>query len=801
MMIGKHFVFALRNLKKNILYTLFVVVGLAIGITTFLSTIQWSAWHLTFDRKHPDKERIYRLTFEEINEGFYRHTARIIHGTAITKITFTDMLSGIEKVGRLAPFRKAAFRIGEDSYYDQFTYGCDPAFLDIFQPTVISGDREELLVEPYTAVLTESTARKFFGETNPVGASFELIHQFEVTPVSYTVVAVIADFPRNSHFRISALTSFSDPIAYVGTAWTYVKLKQGSDPLKTEEDIKFFIDTNEDLDYSEGIFPHLQAVSDIHLHSHKAREMQANIRFRTVLVVMITGILVFVLAWFNFTLLTFSQNQLRIQRLVVQWQMGAGRSTFFRQFMTDNLIVGGIAYLAGILLTLLLIPILEQRGGSYMYQDPLIVALSLGLLLLLILGSSILTSLYSTSKLYRYLQYRHLNSRIGTPPDHTGKNRFIRAVIALEFIITFVLLSNLIMITRQTRFAMSEQLGAAQKEAIHLHSLHRTIIDRFELFKERMLESPHVANVTASMEEPTGQTMDANTFRIDGVDEGDKQLFLFMVDQEFLRFYDIDILYGSDFPAYYNPRDSVEYFVLNETAARMLTRDPGELIGRELALDFNYPGYFWPGPITGIVEDFHLSGLDYEVLPMVIMPKYPWLFCFSVLPAVDPRDALDHLQVVWNELFPSFPLEYQFSSSLIEELYEAELVQIWLLFAFSILSIIISGMGLFALSGLFMQRRIKAAALKKINGAGIRQLILPELLYYLWLALLSAAVSIPASMFLIERWLRNFKYRTDIPIWVFPLCVGILILFSWIAVCYHTIRLARINPIEFIREQ
>jgi putative ABC transport system permease protein len=801
MMIGKHLVFALRNLKKNILYTLFVVGGLAIGISTFLSTIQWSAWHLTFDRKFPDKERIYRLTFEEINEGFYRHTARIIHGGAITKITFTDMLSGIEKVGRLAPFRKAAFRIGENSYYDQFSYGCDPAFLEIFQPTVLSGKRTDLLVEPQTAVLTESTARRFFGDTNPIGESFELIHQFEVSPVTYTVVAVIEDFPRNSHFKISALTSFTDPIAYTGTAWTYVKLEAGTDPLKTQEDIKLFIDTNEDLDYSEGIFPHLQPVSDIHLHSHKAREIQANVRFRTVLVVLITGILVFVLAWFNFTLLAFSQNQLRIQRLVVQWQMGAGRSNFFRQFMADNLIAGGMAYLAGIGLTLLLIPIIEQQGGSYMYEDPLIAILSMLLLLLLILGSSLLTSVYSTSRLYRYLQYRHLSSRTASPPDQTGKNRFIRAVIALEFIITFVLLSNLFMINRQTRFAMSEQLGAAQEEAIHLHSLHRTIIDEFELFKEKMLESPHVANVTASMEEPTGQTMDANTFRIDGVDEGDKQLFLFTVDQEFLRFYNIEILHGSDFPAHYNPRDSVEYFVLNETAARMLTENPGELVGRELALDFNYPGYFWPGPITGIVEDFHLSGLDYQVLPMVIMPKHPWLFCFSVLPAGHPKETLEHLQTVWKELFPSFPLEYHFGSSLIEELYEAELDQIWLLFAFSILSIFISGMGLFALSGLFMQRRVKAAALKKIQGAGMRELILPELLYYLWLALLSSAVSIPASLFLIERWLRNFKYRTDIPLWIFPLCVGVLILFSWIAVAYHAVRLAKTNPIEFIREQ
>ncbi len=251
----------------------------------------------------------------------------------------------------------------------------------------------------------------------------------------------------------------------------------------------------------------------------------------------------------------------------------------------------------------------------------------------------------------------------------------------------------------------------------------------------------------------------------------------------------------------HDPADSIEYFILNETAARMLSDNIEDLLGSELTLHFNYPGFIWPGPITGIVKDFHLSGLDYKVSPMVIFPKYTWLFCFSIKPSGDTRPALDHLKVVWEEMFSAFPLEYHYSSDLIEQLYESELVQIKVLLIFSLLSIIIAGMGLFALSGFFMQKQVKAAALRKINGARVRQIILPELLFYLWLALLSSALSIPASLFLIERWLRNFKYRTEIPVWIFPACALILVLFSWVAVFYHTLRLARINPVEFIKEQ
>ena len=800
-MIGKHLLLTLRNLKKSFLYAIFVVAGLALGITTFLTTFQWSAWHLTFDRSYPEREQIYRLTFEENYEGFYRHTARVLHGYALNKIKFSEMISGIESLGRIAPFRKAAFRIEEQSFYEEFAYSCDPAFMKIFAPEVISGSPDNLLAEPFTMVLTESTARKFFGREDPVGMSIELVHQFEIEPVTYTVSAVIKDFPENSHLKVSALTAFEDPVDYEGTAWAYMKIDSSIMPEEMEMNLKQFIEGNVDESYASQISPRLQALADIHLHSHKAREIQANVRFRTVLIVMVAGMLVFILAWFNFTLLSYSQNQLQIQKLVIQWQMGAGRSIFFRQFLVDNLFVGSIAYVFGVVLTLLIRPVMENQGDVFMFKDPDVIVISLLLLLILITVGALITSFISTGKLYRHLQIRHLSSKPGAPPVHSGKNLFIRAVIVLEFIITFVLLSNLFLIARQTGFAMKQQLGASNPEAIHLPSLHREIVNDFEIFKERMMESPHILNVTASMVEPTGQTQDANTFEIDGVDEGEKQLFLFPVEQEFLRFYDLKMIHGEDFPVYYNPLDSIEYFVLNETAARMITDQPEELIGRELELHFPHPDLIWPGPITGIVEDFHLSGLDYEISPMIIFPKFAWLWCFSILPAGNPEPALEHMRSVWDELFPDYPIDYYFSSALIERLYESELTQISLLLGFSILSIIISGLGLFALSGFFMQKRIKSAALKKINGAKIHQVLLPELIYYLWLAILSSALSIPISLFLIERWLRNFKYRTDIPVWIFPACAAILVLFSWMAVFYHTIRLARINPVEFIKEQ
>lgn len=800
-MIGKQLLLTLRGLRKNLLYTLLVVGGLSIGISTFLCTFQWSAWHLTFDRNFPESTQLYRLTFEESQEGFHRHTARILHGSALNKIVFSEIHTGIASIGRLAPFRKAAIKIGKNSFYEQHVYEADAAFLGFFQPEVISGRRDSLLSEPFTAVLTASTARKYFDTKDPVGETLELIHQFETEAVTYTVAAVISDFPENSHMDIRILTSFENPMEYINSAWTYLKIAPGKEPGDLEKELKIFLEANVEESYAEVITPRLQPVRDIHLRSHKASELQPNIRFRTVLIVLTAGMLVFVLAWFNFTLLAFSRNQIQIQKLVVQWQMGADREVFFRQFFLTNLLTGSVAFIIGTGLTFLLQQVIEGTGGILVFYDPKITLLSLLILLVLIVLSALVTSLLSTERVFRHLHRRFRSPRFGGQSRQTGKNFIIRAVIVLEFIITSVLLTNLLMISRQTRFAMGEQLGASQEEAIHLSSLHREIVDDFELFKERMMESPSIASVSASMEVPTGQTMDANTFEIDGLDEGDKQLFLFPVEEEFIRFYGLEIKYGANLPETYNPLDSAEYFVLNETAALMLTNKPEELIGKELTLHFGHPGFIWPGPIIGIVEDFHFSGLDYEISPMVIFPKYTWLLCFSILPAGDPEPALAHLQLVWEELFPSYPLEHYTSSELIGQLYKSELEQIRLLLIFSVLSIIIAGLGLFALSGLFIQKKIKSAALKKISGASMHHIFVPELLYYLWLAIISSALALPISYFLVERWLRNFQYRTDFPLWIFPACGAILILFSWISVFYHTIRLSRTNPIAFIREQ
>ena len=533
---------AVRGLKKNLLYSLLVLSGLAIGIAAYITTLQWSSWHLTFDRTYPEYKTIYRLTLEENKGTFHRHMARIIHGDIIRSITFSDAFSDVEKIGRLSPFRKAIIRTGEDEYYENFAFSSDAEWLEIFKPVVLKGDPDLLLKEPHTVVMTESMARKYFGSEDPIDKTIEITHQFDVDPVRYTVTGLIKDFPDNSHLKIDLLASFDNPLDFEGTAWTYLKLRSAADPKALEENLKLYIDSNFKEDYAGRMMPRLMPVSEIHLHSHKPREILPNVQFKSVIILLITGMFVFMLSWFNFMLLSVSQHQLNAKNLVIKWQMGAGKMELYRQFLLDFILIGFISMILGITITFLLKNNIARLTGHLIFQNFHLNAVIILSLFTLLLLSSILTAWYSTYRLYRYLQYRYLSARSTAPPDAAIKNNFIRLVIIGEFVITFILISNLFLIHKQTNYVTSMQMGANDPYTIQIPNLHRHVIDSYTAFRNKVLESPYISDVTGTMEEPTGITMDAVKFSIDGITEVDDRLYLFPAEENF-----------SDSPATFQP--------------------------------------------------------------------------------------------------------------------------------------------------------------------------------------------------------------------------------------------------------
>lgn len=801
-MFGRIIKMTFRNLKNNLLYTVIVVGGLALGIITFLAIIQWTSWHLSFDRHFPQSENIYRISLLESRDNFERHTARIIHGDVVNQLYNKAQIPEIKSIARLSPFRNAIVRKDDIVFYEDKSYACDNEFLQMFNPKLLVGNIETALNGPNKVILSENTARKYFGDKDPLGEFIEIVHQFAYEGERYEITGIFKSFPANTHFKIELLSSFPDPQSYTGTAWVYLKLQDNPDLKEIEKKVKSLIDENNKQDYSEGLYPEIIPLRDIHLKSHLPREIEKNAHIQTVLILLIAGLLVFVLAWFNFTLLSISQNQLKIKKLTYQWQMGAGKKIFFIQFLFDFLIISALAFLVAIVLMLAISEPMKNNFDISFAENRGLLLLSLSIILFILLASSAATAFYATQKLYSSLKYRYFASKRNSVRPVNTKTWFIRAVIIIEFVITFALVTNLIMIREQVNYSISQQIGSNDSTTIQIPNLPRPVVDKYQIFKEELLKHPNIEEVTAMMEEPGGMAMDAFTYRIEGLPDKDSRLFVFPVDEDFMRFYDLNILAGRDFPSEYNTQDTTEFFMLNETAAKLFDlKNYDELVGRELDLNFLYEGFIYPGDIIGVVEDFHLSNMENEISPMVIFPEYTWLYCISIRFNGNPQNSIEILQRQWKEFFPNYPLQYYFTEEIYENLYSTQLTELKVLLLFSLISILIAGTGLFALSGFFMQQKMHAAAIRKINGARMIRILVPELAQYLVLALISTVIGLPISWLAMHKWLSNFVYQATIPGWIFPSVGFFLIAFSWISVIYHSIRLARLNPIEFIRNE
>lgn len=793
-------VLSYRNLIRNWYYALIIIGGLVLGMVTLLSISQWIRWHMSYDKHFPGSDRVYRITLEENLSNTVRHTARVLHGNIIRRIVLEQPLPEVEVYTRLAPFRNAIVRLDDRKFYEDLAYSTDTGFMEIFQPEVLQGRPGELFNEPYTVVLTRSTAERYFGNRDPMGKMIRIAHQFSQTDEAYEVTGIIEDIPENSHFNASLLTSIRDPSEFNGSSWFYCRVKPGTTPSSIEKKIDDFIGEIESEEMHQKLTVHATPVTDIHLHSNLVRELQKNLNYRSVMILLLAGILVFALAWINFALLAISQNQMRIHRLIYQWQVGSSRKTFFLQFMVDFIFTGVLALILTIPVCLLLEGPIFDLIGIRLTDRLDFLAAGVAVFLVLILVSSALTAWYTTGRLYRILRYKYLTEGAATRKDPTGRGLFFKSVIILEFIITFLLLSNLFMVRKQTHFSIRSQMGSTDSTTIQIPNLARPVINGYPLFREKISRYPAFSEVTAMMEEPTGRVNDAFQFQVEGLKNTDDYLYLFPVDEHFNRFYDLRILAGRDFPRDYDPDDTIDYYMLNETAAKMIAGEEySGLIDRRIEVEIRHDDLVYPGRILGVVEDFHLSSTTHAIKPMLFIPKYIWLYSFSLRIEGDHKQALDQLTSTWEEVYPEFPLRYSYTYKMAERLYEDERIQIRVLLLFSLISLVIAGSGLFALSGLLLQEKMKQAVIRKIHGAGVKDIVIPELKRYALLVLIASVISIPLSYQLIKAWLANYAYPVDIPLWLFPGCILLLMLFSWAAVLYHAIRLARIQPAAYLK--
>ncbi len=801
----------LRKLSRNWQWTLINILGLSLALACVALVFVFTKQELTYDQFHSKADRIYRITTSTAPGGSVMHPARV-WGQWVPQ--FPQEYAEIESFVRLVPFKKGVVAIENQSFYSDNMYRVDSTIFDVFDVEWLRGDQSSALNEPREAVITRSMAEKYFGSIDVVGKTISLMHQQHDTATMHTVVGVMEDLPVNSHFHVDVLATIPDMNFNNSWGYTYYLLREGTDV----EVLRQSIQDNWDKNVEPNVHPttfHFQKLTDIHLYSHKTREMEVNGDVRSVILLASGAFIILFIALINFLNLSRVQFIFESKNIQIRMINGASKTIVARSYAVESLVIGLSAIALGI--------IMAVKLGAYLRVDLMSYPLSVGFICLLFLAVIVLLSIYPlyTSKVTSNTKVSSSKARMYTFP------------LVLQFTLAVVAIAGTIVLNRQINYLSNEHPNAENANILVIERNPFTVIHRYETLKERLISNPAIVSMTGAMEEPGGDILDNGFFELEGHDPASGQvIYIFTIDANFFQAMGIEPLAGTvdlgTIPSQEWEKKALDIgfqrmsgqvsqaeidaqveeldfyrdkYILNEPAMKMLgVTDPQELIGKRFRYKFQFPELFPEGEIVGVVPTFHYTNLHHEERPMVIAAKQ--VFCGNFLIEIDPerrQEALAHINETWQEINPEYPLEYEYISDSYSKVYTTEYAETRVLSLFAFISILLSALGIYAIAAFTINRRMKEIGIRKVNGASISEIMtMLNRSFVLWIAL-AFVIATPIAWYAMHRWLENFAYKIDLSWWIFALAGLISMAVAMATVSFQSYRAATRNPVDTIR--
>jgi putative ABC transport system permease protein len=800
----------LRKLIRNWQWLLINISGLALAFACVAMVLSYSSKELNYDRFHAKADRIYRATVS--NQGAsLQHPARV-WGEWVPQLI--DEYPAIESFVRMVPFKKGIVQIEEQRFYSDNLFRVDNSFFEIFDFKLLSGNRKEVLTEPGQVVLAKKVALKYFGKTDVLGEEIQITHQQKDSAVSYTVVGLMDDFPANSHFHADALTTIPDMQFNHSWGYLYYLLEEGTEVNNLKESIQQKWDENLKEGELAGTL-HFQNLQDIHLHSHKTREIEANGDLKSIILLLSGALIILLIALINYLNLSRVHFLSSIKSIKIKMIHGASKALLAKDVIVESLVVSISAIALGIFISI--------KMGHYLkvdlWTEPVLL---LGLSLLFILGIAAL-SVYPLfmSRILSESQTQRAKAGMYTLP------------LVVQFTLAVIAITGALVLQKQMLFLKGQHPQANNENIVVIERNPWNAVQRYESFKNELLSNSSIQSITGAMEEPGGDILDNFRYQIEGVEPSeDQRIYILTTDANFFSAMGIEPLAGTVELAYTPDKqwedqaiklsnlmrnenadqgqiDALyeevsayrEQYIINESALKMLGIDnASDAIGREFRLHFNLPFLFPEGDIVGVVPDFHYTNLHNAERPLAIAPRK--IFNYNFLIQIDPQrrdEALAAITATWESINPEFPLEYSFIEDSYEKVYATEYAQSKVLGIFALLSVILSAMGIYAIAAFSMQRRTKEIGIRKVNGASIGEIILMlNKKFFLWLSI-SFVVATPIAWYAVQRWLESFAYQTDLSWWIFALAGLITMTVALLTVSFQAYLVASRNPTESLR--
>jgi putative ABC transport system permease protein len=782
---------ALRMVKRQRIYSLINILGLAIGIACCLMIYLYVSYEMSYDKFYPDSSRIYRVATDS------RIQSRS-HIWALTPAPLAPVLEAgfpqIEQSARVLFKGRGVVDKDKQLSLADWIFYADTEVFNLFGISFLYGESSAALSRPNTMVITQSFSGIHFGQNNPIGKTLT------IDRTEYEITGVVPDPPSNTHFRYNILMNIHDLAndSHMNSwnhmyLYTYIKLRKDIEPNNLEANIRNIADTYRENQEGQRGVKHeyfLQPVGTIHLHSHLLAEMGHPGSPLYLYIFSAVGLVILFLACINFMNLATARSTNRAKEVGLRKVIGAHRKQLVSQFLGESMITATFALLLSVFIAEIMRPFFNELSGKKFLFIDFFQPGVLFLLIVFALFAGLIAGSYPAFLLSAFKPVTILRgiSRVG---NRSGLLR--KALVVFQFSVSVFLIICTFIIYRQIKFMKDYPLGFEKAQKIVI-PVKEDISTKYENVKSEYLNYPTVHRATVSSSIP-GWGIHMHYFRMsEGNNTDEHSLQHLYVDFDFLRTYKIEVLTGRSFQRDMRT-DASEAYVINESAVKVFGLDSNEeILGKTIDCGDV------PKRIIGVINDFHFYGLQGSIDPMVLEIK-PSKFSFLTLSVnTDSLSAtFPFLEEKWRELFPAHPFEYFFLDEDYNIQYRSEERTGKLFAVFTFLGFFIACLGLFGLASFTSQQRTKEIGIRKVLGASVSKIAMVLAMDFTKWIVVASFVAWPIAYWISKKWLEDFAYRINIPVAAFFIASLIAFFIALCTVSYQALKAAVSNPVDVLR--
>jgi ABC-type antimicrobial peptide transport system permease subunit len=805
-MFKNYFKTAVRNLRRNKVYAAINVLGMAVGIAACLLIFLVIQFETSFDNFHANRDQIYRVGTEFHNQDGVSYSEGIAFpaGEGL-RLDFPEL----RKVARI--FEDGHNQVtlppttsGETRKFFEDIYFAEPDFFQLFNFPMLAGDARTVLSEPYSVIVTQAIAEKYFGDWK--SAIGKTLKRNNNNKEIYKINGILKNMPANTDFPLTIVASYEslkhggmaknldDWVSTWSDSYVFVQLPSQLPLSSFNQRLKQFAKKHKPAEYASDSFV-AQPLAEIHFDDRFGNFRRHTFSKTLVKALSLIGIFLLIIACVNFINLATAQAVNRAKEVGVRKVLGTNKMQLRAQFLFETAMIILVAMIIGIGIGFLVLPMLNKLLEVQMSLNLVTNPAVLGVLILIGIVVSLLSGFYPAIVLSEFNPITALKSKVSS--KMMGGLSLRRVLVVLQFSIAHVLIIGTLIVVSQMNYFRNASLGF-DKEAIVNVPLPNDSLShlKFDHLKDELQQNAGIRNVSFSFATPSSNGNWQSDFKYDHASKStDFSANLKWADVDYFKTFDLQFVAGRP----YYPSDTVREIVVNQTLLKKLgVTDPRQAIGKEIN--------FWDGRkighIVGVIRDFNSYSLRDAMAPVLMSP---WKDVYQTINIkIQPgkeKQVLSSVEQLWNKAFPNNIYEYTFLDKTIESFYKQEnqLSQLYKIFAS--IAIFISCLGLYGLVSFMAVQRTKEVGIRKVLGASAGRIILLFSKEFTLLIGIAFIIATPIAYYFMHKWLQNFSYRIQLGMGIFLAAILFSIIIAWITVGYRAMRAALANPVKSLRTE